>query len=85
MSPIHKILKTTAILIFMMVVSFSNVKAQNWMFGVTGAGNLNYFTGTTQRLDQSYFVPTAFHKGTGIRPFGALLLEYNPGNVECWL
>jgi outer membrane protein OmpA-like peptidoglycan-associated protein len=81
MSPIHKILKTTAILIFMMVVSFSNVKAQNWMFGVTGAGNLNYFTGTTQRLDQSYFVPTAFHKGTGIRPFGALLLEYNPGKI----
>jgi outer membrane protein OmpA-like peptidoglycan-associated protein len=81
MSPIHKILKTTAILIFMMVVSFSNVKAQNWMFGVTGAGNLNYFTGTTQRLDQSYFVPTAFHKGSGIRPFGALLLEYNPGKI----
>jgi outer membrane protein OmpA-like peptidoglycan-associated protein len=81
MSPIHKILKTTTILIFMMVVSFSNVKAQNWMFGVTGAGNLNYFTGTTQRLDQSYFVPTAFHKGTGIRPFGALLLEYNPGKI----
>ncbi|MBC7655495.1 MAG: outer membrane beta-barrel protein [Oligoflexus sp.] len=64
-----------------MAVTFSTVKAQNWMFGVTGAGNLNYLTGTTQRLDNSYFVPTAFHKGTGVKPFGGLLLEYNPGKI----
>ena len=64
-----------------MMVTFSTVKAQNWMFGVTGAGNFNYMTGTTQRLDNSYFVPSAFHKGNGVKPFGAILLEYNPKKI----
>ncbi|MBU2046547.1 MAG: PorT family protein, partial [Bacteroidetes bacterium] len=65
----------------MMTAAVNTVKAQNWMFGLSGAGNLNYLTGTTQRLDNSYFVPTAFHKGTSIRPFGSILLEYNPHKI----
>lgn len=65
----------------MMMATLSNVKAQNWMFGVSGAGNLNFLSGTTQRLDNSYFVPTAFHDGTTIRPYGSLLLEYNSGKT----
>lgn len=81
MSPINKTIKTTSIFILMMMATFSTVKAQNWMFGVTGAGNLNYFSGTTQRLDNSYFVPTAFHEGSAVNGFGALLLEYNPGKI----
>jgi outer membrane protein OmpA-like peptidoglycan-associated protein len=64
-----------------MAASLNTVKAQNWMFGVSAAGNLNYMSGTTQRLDNAYFVPTAFHKGTAIKPFGSLLLEYNPGKT----
>lgn len=52
-----------------------------WWFGVSAAGNLNYYTGTTQRLDNDYFVPTAFNKGTGVRPFGSILMEYNSGKL----
>ncbi|MBU1372046.1 MAG: OmpA family protein [Bacteroidetes bacterium] len=81
MSPINKILKPAIICIIMMTAAVNTVKAQNWMFGLSGAGNLNYLTGTTQRLDNSYFVPTAFHKGTSIRPFGSILLEYNPHKI----
>jgi outer membrane protein OmpA-like peptidoglycan-associated protein len=81
MSPINKILKTTLICVLTMAASLNTVKAQNWMFGVSAAGNLNYMSGTTQRLDNAYFVPTAFHKGTAIKPFGSLLLEYNPGKT----
>jgi outer membrane protein OmpA-like peptidoglycan-associated protein len=81
MSPINKILKAVIICILMMTAAVNTVKAQNWMFGVSGAGNLNYLSGTTQRLDNAYFVPTAFHKGTTVRPFGSILLEYNPHKI----
>ena len=81
MSPINKILKAAIICIIMMTAAVNTVKAQNWMFGVSGAGNLNYLSGTTQRLDNSYFVPTAFHKGTSVRPFGSILLEYNSHKI----
>lgn len=81
MLPINKILKTAFISIIMMTATLNSVKAQNWMFGVSAAGNLNSFSGTTQRLDNSYFVPTAFHKGTSIKPFGSILLEYNPRKI----
>nr|MBC7613511.1 OmpA family protein [Pseudopedobacter sp.] len=64
-----------------MTATLNTVKAQNWMFGLSGAGNLNYLSGTTQRLDNTYFVPTAFHKGTSIRPFGSILLEYNSHKI----
>lgn len=64
-----------------MMLAINTVNAQNWMFGVSAAGNLNYLSGTTQRLDNSYFVPTAFHKGTGFKPYGSILAEYNPKKV----
>jgi len=32
-------------------------------------------------LNNSLFVPTAFHKGFGVRPYGSLLLEYVPGRI----
>lgn len=52
-----------------------------WWFGVSGASNLNFYTGTTQRLTNSLIVPTAFHKGSGVRPFVSGLLEYRPAGV----
>ncbi|MFC5283419.1 OmpA family protein [Pedobacter alpinus] len=64
-----------------MMLAINTANAQNWMFGVSAAGNLNYLTGTTQRLDNTYFVPTAFHKGTDFRPYGSILAEYNPKKV----
>jgi len=52
-----------------------------WWFGVSGAANFNYYRGTTQMLNQSLTVPTAFHKGHGVKPYVSLLTEYRPNKV----
>jgi outer membrane protein OmpA-like peptidoglycan-associated protein len=52
-----------------------------WWFGVSGAANFNSYRGTTQMLNQSLTVPTAFHKGDGIKPYISLLTEYRPNKV----
>ena len=52
-----------------------------WWFGASGAANFNYYRGTTQMLNNSITVPTAFHKGNGVRPYVSLLTEYRPNRV----
>jgi outer membrane protein OmpA-like peptidoglycan-associated protein len=52
-----------------------------WWFGVSGAGNFNSYRGTTQMLNNSLTVPTAFHKGDGIKPYISVLTEYRPNKV----
>ena len=52
-----------------------------WWFGASGAANFNTYRGTTQMLNNSLTVPTAFHKGKGIKPYASLLAEYRPGKV----
>ncbi|MCK9402222.1 MAG: OmpA family protein [Chitinophagaceae bacterium] len=52
-----------------------------WWFGVSGAANFNTYRGTTQALNQSLTVPTAFHKGKGVKPYASLLMEYRPKKV----
>ncbi|MDP1810931.1 MAG: OmpA family protein [Sediminibacterium sp.] len=52
-----------------------------WWFGVSGAANFNTYRGTTQVLNQSLTVPTAFHKGKGVKPYASLLMEYRPKKV----
>lgn len=52
-----------------------------WWFGESMAANMNYYRGTTQFLNTSLSTPTAFHKGTGLKPYASLLLEYRPGKV----
>jgi len=46
--------------------------------GFTGAANYNMYTGTTQRLNESLMVPSAFHDGSGFGGLGTILLEYRP-------
>ncbi|WP_026063320.1 OmpA family protein [Pedobacter arcticus] len=55
--------------------------APTWWFGVSSAANMNFYTGTTQRLNNSLVAPTAFHNGNGVRPYGSVLLEYRPASV----
>jgi len=52
-----------------------------WWFGESGAANFNYYVGTTQMLNQDLTVPTAFHKGDGIKPYASLLTEYRPNRI----
>jgi outer membrane protein OmpA-like peptidoglycan-associated protein len=52
-----------------------------WWFGQSAAININNYQGTTQKLDNSFSVPTAFHKGNSIKPYFSLLAEYRPGKV----
>lgn len=52
-----------------------------WWFGESGAANFNFYRGTTQMLNNTSSVPTAFHKGKGIRPYASLLTEYRPNKV----
>ncbi|SDM12391.1 Outer membrane protein OmpA [Daejeonella rubra] len=85
MLTIIKIKQRLIILSLMMIFAQSTLKAQTsqptWWFGLSGAANFNFYDGTTQRLNNALFVPTAFHKGDGIKPFGSFLMEYRPGPV----
>ncbi|MDD4921108.1 MAG: OmpA family protein [Bacteroidales bacterium] len=50
-------------------------------FGVSAAGNINVYTGTTQTLNSSLKAPAAFHDGMGLGPYGSFLMEYRPDPV----
>jgi len=52
-----------------------------WWFGASAAANLNFYRGTTQMLNEDLRVPTAFHKGKGVKPYISLLTEYRPNKV----
>jgi len=52
-----------------------------WWFGISGAANFNTYRGTTQVLNDNLTIPTAFHKGSGVKPYASLLAEYRPGKV----
>ena len=47
-----------------------------WWFGISGAANMNYYRGNTQMLNSTWTTPTAFHKGTSVRPYASMLTEY---------
>ncbi len=85
MLPINKTIKRSIICLMMIMMARATVQGQTtqpvWWFGVSGAANANFYDGTTQRLNSSLIVPTAFHKGSGIRPYGSILMEYRPVGV----
>ncbi|MHA4896015.1 pepsin/retropepsin-like aspartic protease family protein [Pedobacter sp. PWIIR3] len=63
------------------VTLIAQTSQPTWWFGISGAANISRYTGTTQRLNDGLIVPTAFHKGKGVRPYGSFLIEYRPGNI----
>lgn len=85
MLTINKIMQRFIIMLLMVICAQSKAEAQTsqpiWWFGISGAANFNFYDGTTQRMNNSLFVPTAFHKGNGIKPFGSFLMEYRQGPV----
>lgn len=52
-----------------------------WWFGESAAANFNTYRGTTQMLNSNLTVPTAFHKGDGVKPYFSLLTEYRPNKL----
>ena len=85
MLPLNKIIQKIIICSLMMIFASAAVQGQitqpTWWFGASGAANFNFYTGTTQRLDNSLIVPTAFHKADGVKPYGSFLVEYRPGRI----
>jgi outer membrane protein OmpA-like peptidoglycan-associated protein len=84
----QNIFKQTAILCMMLLTITSLSNAQElvrpqpkFWFGVSGAADLNFFTGTTQTLNSEVKAPTAFHDGFGVSPYASLLMEYRPDPV----
>jgi outer membrane protein OmpA-like peptidoglycan-associated protein len=78
-------LQRSAVALLTVMLSAATVQGQTlqptWWFGVSGAANISSYTGTTQTLNNSMMVPTAFHKGNGVRPFGSILAEYRPAGA----
>ncbi len=72
----------------MSLLSIQTLQAQTlqrvkpvWWLGQSGAVNYNTFRGTTQKLNNKFSTPTAFHQGDGFRPYASLLAEYRPGRT----
>ena len=75
---------TAVILMFLGITSYAQTQVRvtpKWWIGLSGAANINYYRGTTQQLSQDLTVPTAFHDGNTVRPYGSMLLEYRPNKV----
>ena len=77
-----------SIILLLCIVASINANSQKiervqptWWFGESVAANFNYYGGTTQILNQNTTVPTAFHKGMGIKPYASVLAEYRPNKM----
>jgi outer membrane protein OmpA-like peptidoglycan-associated protein len=89
----HKSIQRISALLLALLVTGLSVHSQRtsrtaiipveptWWFGFSTAANLNFYRGTTQKLNEELTVPTAFHKGNGIKPYFSLLTEYRPNKV----
>jgi outer membrane protein OmpA-like peptidoglycan-associated protein len=81
----YKTIKKAILLSAMVILSQITAQAQTtqptWWWGLSGAANFNFYSGTTQTLNNNLMVPTAFHKGFGIKPYGSFLIEYRPAGI----
>ncbi|MGZ8551677.1 MAG: OmpA family protein, partial [Chitinophagaceae bacterium] len=89
----HKSKQKTAILLLTLLIAgvagnsqktyaeVTGEKQPTWWFGASAAANFNFYRGTTQMLNENVTVPTAFHKGNGIKPYISLLTEYRPNKI----
>jgi len=77
----HKLIICFLTVMFIGTAAKAQTTQPVWWFGVSGAANFNFYTGTTQRLNSSLITPTPFHKGSGVAPYASLLVEYRPDPV----
>ncbi|MBK7231733.1 MAG: OmpA family protein [Saprospiraceae bacterium] len=84
-----KMFKSILLLVCFITASQSNVQAQEYKYtrpsfwlGVGGGANINFHRGSTQKLNESFTSPVAFHNGNTVGLFLAPLLEYQgPGGI----
>ena len=81
-------IKKRAALLAAMLICSAGINAQTaprvqpvWWFGQSIAGNYNNYNGTTQKLTNTFSMPSAMHEGSGFRPYFSLLTEYRPNRV----
>ena len=54
----------------------------SWWFGAAAGANVNFYSGSTQKLNSDLTVPKSFQKGLGIGLFLAPLIEFHlPGSM----
>ena len=77
-------IKTILVLLLFLLTSITTLYAQekqyskpSWWFGVGVGGNLNFYRGSTQMLNNTFTPPTAFHNGFGDGLFVAPSIEYH--------
>lgn len=49
----------------------------NWWFGGVAGANINFYRGTTQKLNADLTTPAAFHHGTGLGLYLAPMVEFH--------
>jgi outer membrane protein OmpA-like peptidoglycan-associated protein len=49
----------------------------SWWFGIAGAGNVNFYRGSTQQLTTTLISPAVFERGTGLGLYLAPLVEFH--------
>jgi len=83
-SPFRLALRGLIAGVFILTAFQSSSQAQDiqysrpsWYFGVAGGGNFNFLRGTTQELNSTLSVPTAFHDGFGVGLYVAPLIEFH--------
>jgi outer membrane protein OmpA-like peptidoglycan-associated protein len=77
-------MKTILVLTLFFLASIASLHAQentyskpSWWFGVAAGGNLNFYRGSTQMLNESFTPPTSFNNGFGSGLFIAPNIEYH--------
>ncbi len=75
-----------ALLIIGLILAGLNVRAQaqvdqfskpSWWFGAAAGANVNFYRGSTQKLNDNLTVPTPFQKGLGAGLYLAPLVEFH--------
>lgn len=58
-------------------VQEDSITKPSWWFGVAAGANINFYQGTTQKLNDDLTIPAAFHHGNGAGLYLAPLMEFH--------
>ena len=81
-------IKSIILCAFILIGILTPIQAQDsiqytkpsWYFGVAAGGNINFYRGSTQKLNEVITTLNTFHNGSGVGLFAAPLIEYRPAD-----